>query len=373
MAHLRKRFITEHFQKLLKFWPVISLLGPRQSGKSTLLNDILPYGQKKQYVSLDKKALRTLANNNPEVFLNQFEIPLVIDEAHKAPDLFDEIKAVVDQNRRPGMYVLTGSVSFSKKVGIQESLTGRTAVLRMDTMTIHETLEKKKCQLKEIYKYMQFGGMPGVCFIRDSMQNEAYWLQWIDTVCNRDLKMFSKGKLSGDLAEEILEQCSILDHPDVASLAKNIGVDARRIQSHLLALEDLFAVRRVAPSEKGIGKDIFLPFDCGLASYYKANNRRLWQIFFLVHHINSTIFNSKKAPRIKYYLTSRHSFIDFVEDDTFHLYCDKPNPGRSETMTANAALKSNPKTKMNIYCATDSFDQIKHGHITWMSWANGIL
>ena len=109
-----------------------------------------------------------------------------IDEAHKCLDLFDEIKAMVDEDRRPGRFILTGSVQFSKKLGIRESFTGRAASVRMDSMTLSETSPQKN-GLKEIQRYLQHGGMPGVCFLRDAEQVRRYWDEWIETTCYRDL------------------------------------------------------------------------------------------------------------------------------------------------------------------------------------------
>ena len=84
---------------------------------------------------------RMAAQKNAEAFLNSFQQePLIIDEAHKAPVVFDEIKALVDSDRRPGRFILTGSVQFSSKLDIRESFTGRVVNLRFDSMTLPETL-----------------------------------------------------------------------------------------------------------------------------------------------------------------------------------------------------------------------------------------
>jgi predicted AAA+ superfamily ATPase len=114
MAHIRQRSMTGVVSKEMKFWPVICLLGPRQCGKSTLLRELFLSPEKGTYRSLDPAAMRMNAENSPELFLRQVESwPLVIDEAHKAPALFDEIKSIVDLKRRPGQFVLSGSVQFS--------------------------------------------------------------------------------------------------------------------------------------------------------------------------------------------------------------------------------------------------------------------
>jgi predicted AAA+ superfamily ATPase len=374
MPHLRKRSVEGVVRKSLSFWPATSLLGPRQCGKSTFLRELLTLEPPADWVSLDRKADRKLANENPELFLSRFAArPLIIDEAHKAPDLFDELKAEIDEHRKPGRFILSGSVFFSKKVGIQEALTGRTSIIRMDTMTLPETLAGKNFGLKELHQYLLKGGMPGACFVRSTEESSMYWEQWIETTCHRDLKIFSKGRLSGDLAEEILEATCRLEQPTLAAISKATGNDARRIRTHVEGLEDLFVLRRVQPSTAGIGKDLYLPFDCGMAHYLGAEQRRLWQVGFLVHTLNQAVFSGRKLKSVRYYLTSRHSFIDFeLEGRELHLYCDKPNPGRPEQMTARAAKKVQADRQVFIHCATDAFDRVENlKEATWLGWAYG--
>jgi uncharacterized protein len=102
----------------MKLWPIMGVLGARQSGKTTLLRDIISNGLKSRYVSLDSKSLRDQAQRAPELFLSaeaeEFET-LIIDEVQKAPDLFDALKAKVDLRRRPGQFILSGSPNFHKK------------------------------------------------------------------------------------------------------------------------------------------------------------------------------------------------------------------------------------------------------------------
>src|SRR3989338_8707351 len=103
MPHNRKRLLHERFLKDFRFWPVISLMGPRQCGKSFFLQNLLWSKSRFDYVTLDRAAQRETATRNPELFLQGFsKRPLVIDEAQKAPPIFDEIKAVIDERRKPG-------------------------------------------------------------------------------------------------------------------------------------------------------------------------------------------------------------------------------------------------------------------------------
>lgn len=341
--------------KLLKAWPVVALLGPRQSGKSTFLKDLVWKSGTVTLLSLDSAAVRRRAEESPELLLSEVaKYPLVIDEAHKAPALFDEIKAIVDARRIPGRFVISGSVQFSKKTGIRESLTGRVATVRMDPMTLLET-GPKKVTLASINDYLQLGGMPGVCFFRDKDMRDGYWEQWLDTTCERDLKMFSTGRLSGDLARRILEKTAVLELPSASELARELRVDARRIHSHLNALEALFVLNSIEPSQHGVGKTLFYPFDAGLAAFLGAGLQRKWQIWFLSEWMNQRRFSGEHSfKKPQYYRSTRGSFVDFVTDElVFHLFSDLPFPDRRAKQTVQAILKKRSKFSVKIYSATD--------------------
>src|SRR3989338_7871688 len=122
MAHQRPRHLTARITKFAKFWPVVGILGLRQSGKSTLLRDQLKAGQ---YVTFDEEDIREDAESSVKQFLSKLSRPVIIDEAQKVPKIFDQIKAEVDKKKIPGDFYVTGSSNFTKHEEISESLTGR--------------------------------------------------------------------------------------------------------------------------------------------------------------------------------------------------------------------------------------------------------
>lgn len=353
MAHLRARGLAGPLAKQIRFWPILTILGPRQSGKSTFLRELVFPAKRSSYVSLDKLAFRRSASQNPEGFVTQFEIePLIIDEAHKSPELFDEIKGMVDEDRRPGRFILTGSVRFSSKVGIRESFTGRAANLRFDSMTFGETTNLAP-NLRALHRYFKMGGMPAVCFLRDADQIERYWTEWLESTCYRDLHELSLGRLSSDLALQILELACQLEFPDSAAIAAKLRVDARRIRTHLEALEDLFLLRRWEPDEGSVGKTLVLPFDCGLASHFKATPQRLWQIGVAHELLNRARFSGKKEPVLRYNRTARGSFCDFVLDDRAIRFNDEPFPSSRMMLTVAALEKRLKKRRILVASQTD--------------------
>src|SRR5690242_13278622 len=117
MPHLRPRFATQLIEKLSKLWPVIGVIGMRQSGKTTLVQKLLNVSQ---VISFDDLAIREEAQHSPGTLLEKLPTPVVLDEVQKAPAIFDAIKLKVDRKKVPGSYYLTGSSAFSSKIGIRE-------------------------------------------------------------------------------------------------------------------------------------------------------------------------------------------------------------------------------------------------------------
>ena len=126
---------------------VLLVTGPRQVGKTTLLKSIMP--ENMNYVTLDDENLRTMAQEDPKLFLEEYKAPLLIDEVQYAPNLFSYIKIKVDNENKPGMYWLTGSQQFKLMKNVQESLAGRVGIVRLNSFTYSEI--NKKAETKEIF------------------------------------------------------------------------------------------------------------------------------------------------------------------------------------------------------------------------------
>src|SRR3989338_457958 len=183
MPHDRKRDALGQIRKLGSFWPVTGILGLRQVGKTTLLRKLAGV---ENFVSLDDEEMREEALHSAKNFLSKLTPPIIIDEIQKAPSLFDAIKLKVDQRKIPGSYFLTGSSTFSSKLGIRESLTGRIGLLRLYPFTLSEVHQKEfeterasfshkkppRFSSEDVIRSLATGGLPVPVFTRDAEQRE---------------------------------------------------------------------------------------------------------------------------------------------------------------------------------------------------------
>jgi len=123
-----QRNLASQLELLSRQYPVITVTGPRQSGKTTLVKAVLPDWT---YVSLETPDVREYALRDPRGFIEAHPERVILDEVQHAPDLFSYIQTHVDDRGREGMYVLTGSLNFGLMEGISQSLAGRVAVLEL--------------------------------------------------------------------------------------------------------------------------------------------------------------------------------------------------------------------------------------------------
>ena len=129
------RILTQHLKRLAKQYPVITMTGPRQSGKTTLCQSSFPHHQ---YVNLEALTTRDFANQDPQGFLAQFQKGVVLDEIQRTPNLTSYIQTIVDQENKPGRFILTGSQQFEMSQTVNQSLAGRTALLKLLPLSYSE-------------------------------------------------------------------------------------------------------------------------------------------------------------------------------------------------------------------------------------------
>lgn len=160
-----KRTLSESLKKASSTFPVVFVTGPRQAGKTTMLEHCTD--DDRTYVTLDDPQIRAFAKTEPALFFQRYRLPVLIDEVQYAPELFPYIKMIADREKRQGMFWLTGSQQFHLMKNISESLAGRVAILNLQGLSQSEKFndpfglpflpmdhpdKKELLSLKSVYK-----------------------------------------------------------------------------------------------------------------------------------------------------------------------------------------------------------------------------
>lgn len=369
MPHDRPRLLTPTVLKKLRFFPIVALQGARQTGKSFLARQILPRELKKlHYLTLDDESLRSVASLSARSFLLSYPEahPLVIDEAQKCPALFDALKLLVDRSRLPGRFILLGSTEFSRLSLIREALTGRMGRVRVFPMTLLECLGlatngkgTRSPTHFDLLNYLDRGGLPGVCFVREKNHRDFLFQDWLDLTCRRDIYQFKKIKLDGDVAWQILRQCALLEEPTRSNIASALRCNPKRINTHLEALTELFVIQKLLPHPSGTGKPFYLPFDSGIATFLGANRIRALHIWLMNEHLVRDQHLHAHRAEFYYYRSTGKKLIHWVEKrpgDPVVAYqlIDHDHLKLPDAELMKAFLKKNPRAKGFVCAPTDS-------------------
>ena len=243
-----KRRIAGKLLELAGMFPVVTVEGPRQSGKTTLARMTFP---DHAYANLEEYATRTLAERDPRGFLARFPAPAIIDEIQRVPQLLSEIQAAVDADGRNGRYILTGSHQPRLKEGIAQTLAGRTALLTLYPLSIAELAEAGIAMARDDYIFRGF--LPA---IYDRSQNpvdayEAYYRTYVERDVRQLVNLSRQGlfELFLRLLAGRIGQVVNLD-----GLSGEVGVSATTIREWLSVLEASFVIFRLPPYYNNFGK-----------------------------------------------------------------------------------------------------------------------
>jgi predicted AAA+ superfamily ATPase len=269
--------------------------------------------------------------HRPKKFLQKLPRPLIIDEAQKCPKIFDAVKFMVDREKRPGSYILTGSTQFSAKIGIRESLTGRIGIHYLYPMTLAEASQKSfepkraspdhaladRFPVEAMISRFHSGGLPVPLFIRDESLVRAYFQSWTDTSVLRDAARSFKGRYDPDVAYSILSQIAIAHKNGEYAGIKHFKQTSRVARNYLGAFEDIFLIQKLSPHEATTGSDIWTFSDTGILSFFAGGviGEGLQLSFARIAALNEILAvceYSGNRLRPKYYKTARGAPIDLV-------------------------------------------------------------
>lgn len=244
--------------------PVVTLTGPRQSGKTTLVRSTFPG---LRYMNLEAPDTRARAIEDPRGFLSGFSDGVVLDEVQRTPDLFSYIQERVDEDGRPGRFILTGSQNFLLLDRISQSLAGRTSVLHLHPFSVSELLRRTpwcaadftslpaddRTSDRDLSEVLQAGFYPR---IHDQALDPTTWLEdYRTTYVERDVRQIVNiGDL--DAFHRFLGLCAGRNGQllNASSLGNDAGIDQTTVRRWLSVLETSFLVLLLRPHHRNFGK-----------------------------------------------------------------------------------------------------------------------
>jgi predicted AAA+ superfamily ATPase len=246
-----KRTAEAKLIKLAKTFRSVAVVGPRQSGKTTLCRAVFP---QKPYVSLENPDTLEFAVTDPRGFLSQYKKGAILDEIQRAPHLFSYLQQVLDETKKKGLFILTGSNNFLLQKNITQTLSGRIAYLQLLPLSLQELKESKK--IKPDYNWhILSGGYPEV--IAKKINPSDWYASYISTYVERDVRQL-KNVSNLSLFTKLLRLCAgragqILN---LTSLANDCGIDQKTVAAWLSVLQSSYIIYLLKPYHSNFNKRV---------------------------------------------------------------------------------------------------------------------
>ncbi|MGN0006598.1 MAG: ATP-binding protein [Alistipes sp.] len=325
-----ERKLQQKLTELAAKYPIVTLTGPRQSGKSTLLRHTFPeYG----YVSLEDPDMRLFATDDPRGFLATYPDKTIIDEAQRVPSLFSYIQTHIDKEGGEGMYMLAGSHNFLLMESINQSLAGRTAVLKLLPFS-HAEMEAGGILRQSVDEEIFTGGYPRL--FDKGIAPADYYPFYIQTYVERDVRLL---KNIGDLSRFIkfMRLCAgrIGQLLNLSSLANECGVAVSTVAAWISVLEASYICYLLQPDYNNYAKRLVKTpklyfYDTGLAcSLLEIRSASQVSTHFLrgglfenlvINEFVKGAYNSGGEPNLTFWRDSTGNEVDLLRYDSGSRY-----------------------------------------------------
>lgn len=315
------RAIEPELKALALQYPVITVTGPRQSGKTTLVQQAFPY---LPYRNLETPDTRMLAETDPRSFLEELSEGGILDEIQRAPQLLSYIQVITDAKQKPGMFILTGSHQLSLHEAVSQSLAGRVAILKLLPLSTHE-LQNAGFELS-IDEYLLKGFMPRI--FKDSLNPTKAYRNYFETYIERDVRQLINIK-DLSLFQRFMKLCAgrvgqIVNH---SNFSNELGVSGHTIKNWFSILEASFVIIQLQPYFENFGKRMIkspkLYFtEVGLATYLLgvenitqiSHDRLRGELFenLVLLELLKARLNKGLDPQLYFYRDSQQNEVDIV-------------------------------------------------------------
>ena len=329
------RALTDKAQLLLTKYPMVSISGPRQSGKTTFSKLFAP---DYQYVNVELPDNRIYAHNDPRSFLEQYQNRVILDEVQNVPDLFSYLQVFTDERNRTGEYVLTGSQNFLLMQNITQSLAGRVALLTLLPFSYFELPDKPP-----IEQFMFKGGYPRL--IQKEILPEDFFPTYIQTYIERDVRQLIQIQ-SLSLFQNFLYLMAGRAGQvfNASSIANDLGVNSQTVEAWTSVLEASYIVFRLQPYYRNFNKRITKApkvyfYDTGLLCYLLGIRAEAeLQMHFakgaifenlVILEVMKKHYNQGRRPQLYYWRDSNQNEADLLIQDGMKLHAVEIKSGKT--------------------------------------------
>ncbi|MBU0579395.1 ATP-binding protein [Patescibacteria group bacterium] len=267
-----KRCLQTQIIRAAKQFGVVSVTGPRQSGKTTLVKAVFP---NHKYFNLEKLSDFQAIKADPLNFIDNIKNGVIIDEVQKFPELLSYIQVSIDENFRPGKFIITGSQNLLLSDKISQSLAGRVAVLTLFPLSMAE-VSGVNLSIKNYKKLLLKGFYPSL--YDKKIDINLFYSSYINTYVERDVRSI---KNIGDLAtfQRFLQLLAgrIGQLINLSQLGNDVGISYKTAESWISVLEASYVIKKLQPYYNNLGKRVTKSYkiyfvDVGLAAYLLGIN-----------------------------------------------------------------------------------------------------